>query len=87
MLEIVPAAGFFYAPLIQKRTAMMKQKSEEMSRTSQESPREERNAPSVTMGRERLARLLGRLLARHWLREKRLGKTQSENGREPVEIS
>ena len=38
---------------------------------SQSTPSKELSTPSTSARRERLATLIGRLLARHWLREKR----------------
>ena len=61
---------------------MSKGQPEKMGQASRKPPCEEPNALSIASRRQRLAKLLGRLLARHWLREKRLGRTQDEKGRE-----
>jgi hypothetical protein len=51
----------------------------ETSRTDRhKSPSEDPDAASIAPRRERLAKLLGRLLARHWLREKRPGTKPRE---------
>ena len=48
------------------------------SRSGNGACRAEIEDDSVTSRRERLAKLIGRLLARYWLREKRSGKERTE---------
>ena len=59
---------------------MSKRQPEETREGDRESSREP-DVPSIASRRRRLAKLIGRLLARHWLREKRSaqGKTQVNN--------
>jgi hypothetical protein len=71
MLEIVPASGFFVRPLFTRRSYMSKRHRKKSVRGSRKTSREEFDAPSIALRRQRLAKLLGRLLARHWLQEKK----------------
>ena len=53
---------------------MSKRLAEEASGGSKVSPRDDTDAHNITCCRRRLARLIGRLLARHWMREKLGGR-------------